>query len=84
MNAREYAKLRNLPYGLVLKLCREGKIPALQMQKYHIDPAEADAAIEKLKVSVKMQGKKKKTDVVQAVPKKSGTFLENLKAAGYK
>lgn len=85
MYAREYAKLRGLPYGLILRLCREGKIPSLKQQKYVLDPDEADAAIAALKVAPKYTEKqrqaverKQERKVEKTIVKPKFNFLESL------
>lgn len=88
MYATEYARSRNYPYSLILHLCQEGKIPSIKRQKYEINPDEADAAIEALKIAPKHTPKQKQAIVKKEkrraavnTPKKKVPFLEALKGA---
>lgn len=84
MYATEYVRSRNYPYNLILRLCREGKIPSLKQQKYVIDPVEADEAIAALKVALKYTEKqhqaveRKQEQKAEKITKPKFNFLESL------
>lgn len=89
MYASEYARSRNYPYSLILQLCQSGKIPSIKIQKYVIDPVEADAVMEQLKHAPKYTPKQKQEIVKKeerkkaaSMPKKTKVpYLELLKGA---